>query len=168
MAANTPFRTYATFAHFSGVRDPMFIAWPARILQTGLRSQFCHAVDLAPTVLEAAGLEPPAAYHGVAQQPLHGTSLVYAFDEPNADSKKLIQHFEFNANRALFAQGWKLALTHRRGRPVDEDAWELYDLSADYNETSDLAGRRPEMVRALSELWWAEAGKYGVLPMNDV
>jgi arylsulfatase len=167
-ASNTPLKWYKKDVHAGGVRDPLIVHWPARIEDRGaIRRQYHHVVDVMPTVLEILGLEAPSSFQGQAQLPVHGTSLAYTFDGPDAPTRKETQYFELLGDRGLWHQGWKAVSKHERGQPFEEDRWELYHLDADFSESHDLAAEQPERLRELIERWWAEAGRYGALPLDD-
>lgn len=167
-AGNTPLRRYKMHTHGGGVRDPLIVHWPARIRQGGLVSpQFCHCNDIVPTVLEAIGITPPQQLKGVAQLPLHGSSLLYTFDEPQAPTRKAVQYFELMGNRGLWAKGWKAVTEHHKGDDFDADRWELYHLDSDFAESRDLAAEEPDKLSELIGLWWQEAKKHLVLPLDD-
>jgi arylsulfatase len=166
-AGNTPLKWYKKDTHGGGVRDPLIVHWPARITRTGLRHQYHHVTDLVPTVLEVLGIEAPAVHNDVPQLPIHGTSLAYTFDDPAAPTRKQVQYYEILGNRAIWRRGWKAVAKHRTGTDFDQDRWELYHLDEDFAERRDLAAEHPEKLRELIDLWWAEAGKYDVLPLDD-
>lgn len=167
-AGNTPLKYYKRFAHGGGVRAPLIAHWPGRLdTSRPVRTQFHHAIDIAPTVLELAGVTAPQTYRGVEQLPIHGTSMAYTLTDPDAPGRRRRQYFETAGHRAIYADGWKAVAAHRSGQAFDDDRWELYRLEADFAETDDLSEREPERVRALVDLWWAEAERYGVLPLDD-
>jgi arylsulfatase len=167
-ASNTPLKWYKKDVHAGGVRDPLIVHWPARIRDGGaIRPQYHHVVDVMPTVLDLLGLEAPATFQGLAQMPLHGMSMAYTLDDPAAPTRKETQYFELLGDRGLWHRGWKAVAKHERGQPFDDDRWELYHLDADFSESRDLAAEQPERLRALVERWWAEAGLYGALPLDD-
>jgi len=167
-AGNTPLRRFKMHTHGGGIRDPLIVHWPARIREGGRVSpQFCHCSDIAPTVLEAVGLDAPAEVHGIAQMPVHGTSLEYTFDDPLAPTRKPVQYFELMGNRGLWADGWKAVTRHVAGQDFDADRWELYHVERDFSESEDLAGRHPEKLAELVALWWAQAERHHVLPLDD-
>jgi arylsulfatase A-like enzyme len=167
-ASNTPLRLYKSFTHGGGVRDPLIVSWPKRIAQHGgVRHQFHHVVDIVPTVLECCGLSAPGTHKGIEQLPIHGTSFAYSFDAPNEPTRKDVQYFEMYGHRSIWHRGWKAVTNHIPGSEFDLDAWELYHLEKDFAETNDLAKVRPDKLRELVELWWAEAAKYDVLPLDD-
>ncbi|MEZ5077081.1 MAG: arylsulfatase [Solirubrobacterales bacterium] len=168
MAGNTPCKWYKQNTHGGGVRDPFIVSWPAGIAEGGaIRQQFHHATDVVPTVLEIAGIEAPSSVEGVAQIPVEGISMRYSFDDAGAPSRKRSQYFEMLGHRGIYADGWKAVTHHDAGTSFDADQWELYDLRTDFSEVEDLAATHPERLRRLIELWWAEAGKFGVLPLDD-
>jgi arylsulfatase A-like enzyme len=167
-AGNTPLKWYKTDVHGGGVRDPLIVHWPARIRDGGsLRHQYHHVVDLTPTVLELLGVEAPTVVKGVPQLPIHGVSLAYTFDHPDACTRKQAQYYEMLGDRAMWDRGWKAVVRHTRGADFDADRWELYHLAEDYAEAHDLAEQEPGRLRALIERWWASAGEHGALPLDD-
>ncbi len=168
MAGNTPCRFYKQNTHGGGIRDPFIVSWPARIADAGgIRTQFHHAIDVVPTVLEAIGLEAPETYRGVPQMPIEGVSMLSTFDDAHAPTRKRAQYFEMLGHRGIWADGWKAVARHTPGESFDADAWELYHLDRDFSESRDLAEVHPEKLRELVELWWTEAGRYDVLPLDD-
>ena len=167
-AGNTPFRLYKRHAHGGGVRAPLVMHWPRRIAARGeIRHQFHHVTDIVPTILEELGIAAPATVEGVPQMPVHGASLAYTFDDASGATRRGPQYFEMLGNRALWDGGWKAVARHETGSPFADDVWELYDLDADPTEANDLAAVHPARLRDLVERWWAEAGRYDVLPMDD-
>ncbi|GGJ78959.1 hypothetical protein GCM10010123_06100 [Pilimelia anulata] len=172
----TPFQwTKQIASHWGGTRNGTIVHWPARVRAGGgVRSQFCHVTDVAPTVLEAAGLPAPSTVHGVTQEPLHGTSMAYTFDAPHAPERHATQYFELFCNRGIYHKGWSAITKHRtpwlvhdHGGPFAEDVWELYDGAADFTQAHDLAGKHPEKLAELRQLFLIEAAKYHVLPLDD-
>ena len=167
-AGCTPLKWYKTDVHGGGVRDPLIVHWPARIQDGGaLRHQYHHVVDLTPTVLDLLGIEAPSEVKGVPQMPVHGISLAYTFGEPDAPTRKQTQYYEMLGDRAMWHQGWKAVVRHTPGTDFDDDRWELYHLADDYAEQHDLAAQEPARLRALIERWWASAGEFGALPLDD-
>ena len=167
-AGNTPLKWYKKDTHGGGVRDPLIVHWPARIQDRGgLRTQYHHAVDIFPTVLEVLGIEAPTTYNGIPQLPVHGLSMAYTFDSADAPTRKQTQYYEMLGDRAIWHRGWKAVARHESGTDFDADRWELYHLDEDYAETRDLADQHPDKLRELIERWWVEAGKYDVLPLDD-
>jgi arylsulfatase len=180
-AMATPFGWMKQVAsHFGGTRNGLVISWPKRIpteKQGGLRTQFHHVIDIAPTILEAVGVEAPVAINGVRQRPIEGVSMMYTFDDPKAPPARRTQYFEMMANRALYHDGWIACTTPKRPpwinvggstkNPADDYEWELYHIEKDFSEAKNLARENPKKLRELQDLWWAEAAKYNVLPLDD-
>lgn len=166
-AGNTPLKFYKKYTFGGGVRAPLIVHWPAAVPEAGLRPQFHHAIDLAPTMLELAGVSAPAVYRGTEQLPLHGKSVAYTFNDGSAPSTRLTQYFEMGGQRGIYHDGWKAVTNHRSGDDYDADQWELYDLRADYSECVDRAASEPERLQAMVALWWKEAEAYQVLPLDD-
>jgi arylsulfatase len=174
---DTPFQwTKQIASHFGGTRNGMVISWPARIKDKGgIRTQFASVIDIMPTLLEAAGLPAPTSINGVAQKPIEGTSLVYTFDDAKAPSKHTTQYFEMFANRGIYHDGWVACTTPpiapwvSVARPIDVNdyKWELYHVSEDFSEAKNLAAVQPAKLKELQELFWAEAEKYNVLPIDN-
>jgi arylsulfatase A-like enzyme len=171
-AGNTPLKWYKQNTFGGGVRDPLVIHWPAGIGDPGsTRHQFCHAIDLAPTIYEVLGVEAPEVHRGVEQLPVPGTSLVYTWSPEEgaaiAPTRKEIQYFEQMGHRGIWKDGWKAVTYHHKGTPFDEDQWELYHLDEDFSESHDLAEAEPEKLAELIDAWWAEAEAHGVPPLDD-
>ncbi|WP_084227413.1 arylsulfatase [Nostoc sp. KVJ20] len=175
-AVNTPFQwTKQIASHFGGTRNPLVISLGANIKdQGGIRSQFHHVIDIAPTILEVAGITAPKEVNGVKQQPIEGTSLVYTFDRPDAPSHRQTQYFEMLGNRAIYDEGWVAAARHGRlpwERTVkgnfDTDEWELYNITEDFSEANNLAKENPDKLEKLQKLFLKEARKHQVLPLDD-
>jgi len=170
MAGNTPLKRYKQNTHAGGVRDPLIVHWPARLKDAGgIRPQFHHVTDLAPTVLELLGITPPDTVEGVPQLPMHGTSMAYALadDAASRPSTKHTQYFEMFGHRAIWHEGWKAVCWHRPGADYDTERWELYHADRDASEAHDLADVQPDRLAALVALWWQEAERHGVLPLDD-
>lgn len=177
-ATNSPFPWMKQVAsHLGGIRNPMVISWPARIHDRGgLRDQYAFVTDVAPTLLEAAGIAPPAVVNGVAQQPIDGLSLVPTFDAADAPSPRRTQYYNVYGNRAIYHDGW-FASAFRGRAPWDvrkpvasstlEDRWELFDLNRDFSQSRDLAAEHPGKLAELQALFWHEAGRNQVLPLVD-
>jgi arylsulfatase A-like enzyme len=174
-AVNTPFRYYKqVVSHLGATRNPMVIAWPKRIAQGGqLRTQYADVTDIAPTLLEAAGLAAPASVDGIAQKPMDGVSLLPTFADASAAEVRDRQYFEVFGNRAIYDRGWmasaKLAdpwEPNRAALDPDKATWELYDLAHDFTQSRDLAARDPARLKALQDLWWQEAERNQVLPLD--
>jgi arylsulfatase len=167
-AGNTPLKWYKQNTHGGGVRDPLVVSWPAAIKARGeVRDAFCHAIDIAPTILDALGIGAPQTVAGVAQMPVHGVSLAPTFADPAAAPSRGPQYFEMLGHRGIWDDGWKAVTHHTPGEAFDADRWELYHLASDFSEFEDLAEREPERLKALVDLWWAQAEKHGVLPLDD-
>ncbi|RXZ49817.1 arylsulfatase [Agromyces binzhouensis] len=176
-AMDTPFQwTKQVASHWGGTRNGTIVHWPNGIAeQGGLRSQFTHCIDVAPTILEAAGIPEPTVVNGVQQSPIEGTSMVYTFDRSDAPERHDLQYFEMFGNRGIYYKGWSAVTKHRTpwalvGGTVpafDDDVWELYDGSVDYSQAHDLSAEQPDRLHALQRLWLIEAVKYNVLPMDD-
>jgi Sulfatase len=176
-AMNTPFQwTKQVASHWGGTRNGTIVHWPNGIADKGaLRSQFTHVIDIAPTILEAAGLPEPTMVNGVQQSPMEGTSMLYSFNESATPERHDLQYFEMFANRGIYHKGWSAVTKHRTpwvmvggALPAfDDDVWELYDGNVDYSQARNLAAEHPEMLTKLQRLWLIEATKYNVLPMDD-
>ncbi len=167
-AGNTPLKWYKQNTFGGGVRDPLIVAWRGRIKDRGgTRNQFHHVTDIVPTILEELGIEPPASVRGYEQMPIHGTSMSYTLDDADAAGRKTVQYFEMFGHRGIWLDGWKAVSYHRRDTPYGDDEWELYHLDEDFSETRNLAVERPDKLRELIDRWWVEAGKHGVLPLDD-
>jgi len=169
-AGNTPFRWYKQNTHEGGVHVPLVVHWPGGIDPAhagGLRDQFHHVTDLAPTLYELLGITPPERHRGVDQLPVTGTSFAYALDRPDAPTAKAVQYFEMLGHRGLWLDGWKAVTRHQPGTAFSDDTWELYDLTADRSECHDLAAAEPDRLARMVERWWAEAERHGVLPLDD-
>lgn len=171
-AGNTPLRLWKRYAWLGGTRTPLIVHWPARIRAGGeVRGQFCHAVDVMPTVLDAAGLAAPGTFDGA--------SLVTTFVDAEAPSPRDTQYFEMLGSRAMVSGRWKATTDHVSSGVLDEerfmvgsrdfatDHWALFDLDADFSESTDVAAAHPDVVRDLEQQWWAEAGRNQVLPLED-
>jgi arylsulfatase A-like enzyme len=173
---DTPFQwTKQIASHFGGTRNGMVMSWPARIKDKGgIRTQFHHVIDIAPTILEAVGLQSPSVLNGVPQKPVEGTSMVYTFDNAKVPSKRRTQYFEMFANRALYNDGWIACTTPplapwEVGKTIDVDdyKWELYNVDQDFSEANDLAAKNPKKLGELKDMFWIEAAKYNVLPLDN-
>lgn len=172
-ATVTPYQwTKQVASHWGGTRNAMVAHWPRGIEGAGLRHQFAHVVDIAPTILELAGLPVPRSVNGVEQMPLHGTSLTPTFGEPDAPESHDLQYFECFVNRGVYHRGWSAVTRHSTPwiveplRPIDDDVWELYGPD-DWTQSRNLAAEHPEKLRELQRLFLIEAVKHGVLPLDD-
>ncbi|MYA01185.1 MAG: arylsulfatase [Chloroflexi bacterium] len=167
-AGNTPLKWYKQNTHGGGVRVPLIVHWPDRITDTGsFRRQFHHVSDVLPTVLESVQATAPEEYAGHRQMPVSGTSFAYAFDDASADTAKEAQYFEMLGHRGIWVNGWKAVTRHQKNDPWGDDEWELYHVAEDFSESNNLAAENPEKLRELVDRWWVEAGRYGVLPLDD-
>jgi arylsulfatase len=172
----TPFQwTKQVASHWGGTRNGTIVHWPNGIDERGgLRSQFTHVIDIAPTILEAAGLPEPTMVNGVQQSPMEGTSMIYAFADATAPERHDLQYFEMFGNRGIYHRGWSAVTKHRTPWilvgstiPFDDDTWELYDGSSDFSQAHNLAASDPERLAYLQRLWLIEATRYNVLPLDD-
>ncbi|MBE0625216.1 MAG: arylsulfatase [Burkholderiales bacterium] len=159
---------------FGGTRNGMVVHWPKGIkAKNGIRSQFSHVIDVAPTILQAAGLPEPKSVNGTKQIPMEGKSLVYSFEDEKAKERHTTQYFEIAGNRAIYHDGWFARTIHRAPweakprRPLADDVWELYDTRADFSLANDIAAKHPKKLAELQALFMKEAGKYHVLPIDD-
>ncbi|MFZ0884413.1 MAG: arylsulfatase [Candidatus Acidiferrales bacterium] len=175
-ALDTPYQwTKQVASHWGGTRNGTIVHWPKGIKAKGeIRSQFHHVIDVAPTILEAAGLPEPTFVNGVQQHPIEGVSMAYSFNDAKAAERHETQYFEFAGNRGIFHKGWTAVTRHRTPWLVtgdttafDDDNWELYDTSKDWSQANDLAKQMPEKLRELQRLWLIEAARYNVLPLDD-
>ena len=175
-AANTPFQwTKQVASHFGGTRNGVVVHWPKGIRETkGLRTQFHHVIDVAPTLLEAVGIKEPQVVNGVEQKPIEGVSMLYTFNDGAAKSHRTVQYFEMFGNRGIYQDGWMATTRHGRlpwgaGSPggFDDDPWELYNVAEDFSQAENLATKYPEKVKALQAAFLVEAKKYNVLPLDD-
>jgi arylsulfatase A-like enzyme len=177
-ALNTPFQWMKQIAsHLGGIRNGMVLSWPAKVAAHGqIRTQFSSVIDIAPTILEAAGLTAPHTVNGVDQQPLSGVSLAYSFADPAAPERHTTQYFEMLGNRAIYHDGWLANTKPRRlpwvqmkpeGPAETSYQWELYDLKHDFSQSHDVAAAEPARLKSLQDLWQQEAAKNQVLPLDD-
>jgi arylsulfatase len=168
MAANTPLRRYKQNTHGGGIRDPLIVHWPGRVRDPGaLRHQFCHAADLVPTLLDWVDAPVPDLMGGVAQMSLDGESFARSLTDAQAPRRAGAQYFEMFGHRGLWHDGWKAVAFHAPGTAFEDDVWELYHLDTDFSETRDQAAVAPERLAALQAMWWAEAERCHVLPLDD-
>ena len=175
-ALNTPYQwTKQVASHWGGTRNGAVVHWPKGIIARGeLRSQFTHVIDVAPTVLEVAGLPQPESVNGIRQDPIEGVSMRYSFADAKAPERHETQYFEMFGNRGIFHKGWTAVTKHRtpwilmgqKTVPLDDDVWELYS-DQDWSQANDLAKQMPEKLHELQRLWLIEATRYKVLPIDD-
>ena len=177
-ANNTPFQWGKQMPGYLGaMRNPLIVTWPKGIKDKGgLRSQFGHVNDIAPTILEATGIAAPATLDGVSQKPMNGTSLAYSFTDARAPERHRTQYFEVFGRRAIYHDGWIASAYHgslpwivgRPETPLEQDRWELYDLRSDFSQGTDLAGREPARLEALQQLFLKEAEANQALPLGGM
>jgi len=187
-AGKTPFRRWKRETYRGGSSDPFVVAWPAGITARGeIRAQYAHAIDMVPTVLEALGLDAPESIRGVSQSPLEGVSFAHTFDAADAPTNHTTQYFEMFGHRSIDHDGWRAVcpwpapnfteaakLGRKLGDPItpevldhlDRDGWELYHVAEDPAESTNVAAHHPDRLRELIALWWDEAAKYKVLPID--
>lgn len=160
-AGNTPFRLYKQFTDLGGVRVPLVVHWPHGITDAGgVRDQFVHAIDVAPTLLELAGI-------AAGDDAFDGRSITGTFKDPAAPAPRDTQHFEMLGHRAIRHHGWTAVTAHTPGAPYEDDVWRLYDTSRDFSECHDLSGEEPERLKLLCKLWEEEAAANSVFPLDD-
>jgi arylsulfatase A-like enzyme len=177
-AIDTPLQwTKTVGSHFGGTRNGLVVSWPARIKNVGsLRSQFHHVIDILPTVLEATGVQAPTVVDGIRQQRMDGISMVYTFDDASAEGRRKTQYFELLGNRAIYHDGWVACTTPQvppwsmespKGDVATSYEWELYNVANDFSEGHNLAAQYPEKLAELQQLFWEEAERNNVLPLDD-
>lgn len=167
-ASNTPLRWYKKQVHGGGIRDPLIVHWPGGISDQGaVREQYTHVIDIVPTILDALGVSEPETVEGIDQIPVEGVSFSATWANAEAPTRKEVQYFEQLGGRALWKDGWKAVTRHFEGDDFDQDVWELFHVASDFSESEDLAARHPEKVAELTELWWQEARRHQVLPLDD-
>jgi arylsulfatase A-like enzyme len=176
-AMNTPYQwTKQVASHFGGTRNGTIVHWPKGIKGKGeIRSQFSHVIDLAPTILELAGLPEPIFVNGVQQHPIEGVSMAYSFNDAQAAERHETQYFEMFGNRGIYHKGWTAVTRHKtpwlligeKTPAFDDDNWELYDTNKDWSQANNLAKQMPEKLHELQRLWLIEATRYNVLPLDD-
>ncbi|MFG0289160.1 MAG: arylsulfatase [Rhodopirellula sp. JB044] len=174
-AMDTPFQwTKQIASHFGGTRNGLAISWPNGIKARGeVRDQFHHVIDIAPTLLDILGVEAPAQFNGIAQKPIEGVSMTYTFDDADADDRRTTQYFEMLGNQGIYHDGWMASAI--RGVPWDSESppidllnmpWELYNVEEDFSQANNLAKENPQKVDEMVKLFFAEAAKYNVLPLD--
>ncbi|MGA1361535.1 MAG: arylsulfatase [Ilumatobacteraceae bacterium] len=167
---NTPYRWYKQNTHEGGVHVPMVFHWPAGVpaAERGTkRDQFVHVSDVVATVYDILGVTPPAVLKGLEQMPVTGRSFRPVITDASAPATNTVQYFENAGSLAVVADGWKAVLKHTMGQPYDGEKWELYHLDADRSECNDLAESTPGKLDEMVELWWQEAERNGVFPIDD-
>ena len=185
-AGNTPFRRWKRETYRGGISDPFIVHWPKGITTKGeVRTQYAHAIDMVPTVLDLLGLEPPTTVKGVTQSPIEGHSFAHALNDASAPTNHITQYFEMMGHRSIYHDGWRAVCPWPGtsfkeaglffGAPIDKDklteldakSWELYNINEDFAENNDLAAdNRPKLIEMVST-WYVEAGKYNVLPVDS-
>ncbi|RYI12228.1 MAG: arylsulfatase, partial [Acetobacteraceae bacterium] len=176
-AMNTPYQwTKQVASHFGGTRNGTIVHWPSGIKGQGeIRTQFHHVIDVAATLLEAAGIPEPLSVNGVQQIPIEGVSMAYSFNDAAAPDRHETQYFEMFGNRGIYHKGWTAVTRHKTpwllvGEDVpafDDDVWELYDTTKDWSQAKDLSKEMPQKLHDLQRLWLIEAVRYNVLPLDD-
>jgi len=175
-AMDTPYQwTKQVASHWGGTRNGTIVHWPKGVKEKGgIRNQFHHVIDVAPTILEAAGIPEPLIVNGVMQSPLEGKSMLYSFNDATSPEQHDLQYFEMFGNRGIYHKGWSAVTKHRtpwltvvKLPAFDNDVWELYDGSKDWSQAHDLSKQMPEKLRELQRLWLIEATKYNVIPLDD-
>ena len=175
VAFDAPFSwTKQVASDFGGTRNGVAVHWPKGIQEKGgIRSQFSHVIDVAPTILEAAGIPEPKIVNGTPQTPIEGTSLIYAFNDARAPERHTTQYFEMFGNRGIYHDGWFARTLHRAPwqtgaqKPLTSDVWDLYDVRNDFSLTNNLAASQSARLKELQALFMKEAEKYNVLPIDD-
>lgn len=184
-AGNTPFRRWKRETYRGGISDPFIVCWPKGMEAKGeVRTQYAHAIDMVPTVLDALGLKPPATVRGVTQTPFHGVSIAHTFDDPEAESKRTTQYFEMLGHRSIYKDGWRAvcpwpgpsfteagvgfgeAISAEKLVELDATGWELYHVAEDFAENHNVAEQHRDKLVELIGTWYVEAGKYDVLPID--
>jgi arylsulfatase A-like enzyme len=185
-AGNTPFRRWKRETYRGGTSDPFIICWPKGMKARGeIREQYCHAIDMVPTVLDALGIDAPTQIRGVTQSPLQGFSLKSSFDNAKAEALHKTQYFEMFGHRSLYHEGWRAVcpwvgtsfvesglpfgapISYDKLTELDAKGWELYNLDEDFAETENLADKERARLIAMIGMWYTEAGKYNVLPIDS-
>jgi arylsulfatase A-like enzyme len=171
MAFNTPFKMWKRYEFNGGTADPCILSWPSGLGHGGeVRHQYHHAIDIVPTILDLLDVTPPGAIKGYSQVPFDGVSMRYCFDDPSAPSARKTQFYSMLGSRAIWHEGWKAVTTHPTisgWNHFNDDVWELYHIDVDRSELHDLAAERPDKVREMVNLWFAEAGANGAFPLDD-
>jgi arylsulfatase len=164
---NTPLKWYKRQTYGGGIRSPFVMHWRNGIQAAGeLRHQYHHLIDVTPTVLDILGVDMPAVIKGAEQMPLDGISMRYSFEQ-GGESQRHVQYYETYGNRAIWVDGWKAVAFHAPESSFEDDEWELFHVDTDFSETRNLASQEPQRLRSMVDLWWAEAGRFNVLPLQD-
>jgi arylsulfatase A-like enzyme len=184
-AGNTPFRRWKRETYRGGISDPFIVHWPKGIKAKGeIRMQYCHAIDMVPTVLDALGLEPPLSIKGVTQSPIEGVSFAHTFDGEKTPSNRHTQYFEMMGHRSIYHEGWRAVCPWpgtsftEAGKPfgtpipaeklteLDATSWELYHVEKDWTENHNVAAENRARLIEMIAAWYVEAGKYNVMPVD--
>ncbi|HKJ87115.1 MAG TPA: sulfatase-like hydrolase/transferase, partial [Gammaproteobacteria bacterium] len=168
----TPFKMYKRYSgHEGGTADPLMVSWPKGIQSRGeIRDQYCHAIDIVPTLYECLGMEPPETLKGYTQTPLEGVSLRHTFDDPSATTGKQFQLYSMLGTRGIWHEGWHAATVHPAVSGWGHfaaDRWELFHLEQDRTQVHDLAADHPDKLEQLKQLWFMLAGRFQGLPLDD-
>jgi hypothetical protein len=177
-AGNTPLKRWKQETHEGGIACPLIVTWPGTIPDAGaIRRQYCHAIDVFPTVLQGLEMSPPDTIRGVRQSDIHGFSFFGSIADSAFESRHQTQYYEVRGCRAIYHDGWKAVTYHPRTglsfdrsdplRSFSQDVWELYNVGEDFSECNDLSGAQPERLQRMIEMWWTEAGRYNVLPLDN-
>ena len=167
--SNTPFKQYKGTIFAGGVKTPLIVHWQDGIKTAGkICSQYVDVVDITPTVLDILSIETPEVVKGVRQMPMHGKSFAHMFLDANSPSKRTVKFYQWANSRGILHEGWKAIAIHTPGKSFDDDRWELYKTNDDFSESKNIAEINPKKLQALINLWWAEASKYGVLPLKEM
>jgi len=185
-AGNTPFRRWKRETYRGGISDPLVVSWPKHIKARGeVRTQYCHAIDIVPTVLEALNIEPPSRIKGYTQSPMEGVSFASTFSGNDVVGKHVTQYFMMYGHRSIYHDGWKavcpwvgtsfkesgrtfgMPMTADTLRELDAKHWELYHVAEDFAENHNVANQNPEKLLEMIAIWYAEAGKYGLFPIDS-
>ncbi len=167
-ATNTPFRLWKADANSEGgTHNPLIIFYPKVIKEKGIRNQYGHVIDIAPTIVDLTGVKVPDTISGYKQKPFEGTSLAYTINDADAPNRHTIQYYELRGKRAIVKDGWKAEVYHQTGTDFDNDVWELYNLKTDFNERIDLAAKEPAKLKELQDVFDGQAKKYNIYPLID-
>lgn len=174
MAGNTPFPYFKHHADLGGTRVPLIVSWPSGLEERGIRDQYHHIIDVMPTVLKLASVQMPQVLNGVIQKPLDGVDMSYAMKNEKAKTARNRQYYEIWGNRAIYDNGWLAVTIHNEIMPwqvpvpadPENDLWRLYNLNSDFSASRNLAQELPQKLEEMKALWWEEAMRFGVLPLD--